>query len=93
MNLLPFPPYEVLWCGWGPLRRRWGRKFRKTKPVTKSDLFAYQLLNERYENANNPQDREAAARGMLLHRLQSGLAHSVILKCAEDLKRHEKGEK
>jgi len=89
VNLLPFPKYEVLLCGWGPIRRRWGRKFSKVKPVTKSDLYAYQLLNERFENANTPQDREAAARGMTLHRLQSGLAHSVILKCAEDLKRHE----
>ena len=55
--------------------------------MTPTDLRAYRLLNDRYENASTPQDREAAARSMLLKRLQSGMSHFEILRrsdtCAE----------
>jgi hypothetical protein len=52
--------------------------------MTPTDPLAYRLLNDRYENASTPQDREAAARGMLLHRLQSGLSHFEVLRRAEN---------
>ena len=47
--------------------------------MTPTDLYAYGVLEHTSRTASTPQEREHALRGMLLHRLQSGLAHDEIL--------------
>jgi hypothetical protein len=50
--------------------------------MTPTDLFAYQTMNTTYEITTSPAEREHAAKGMLLHRLQSGMSHFEILRRA-----------